>query len=163
MKTSFLEPVRRLLADAVADLLERGADTIPSRRATRLAAAQVALREQLGLLHVERHRTAKEIAVVNAELEAGAGKTETALRAGREDLAHLAVRQQADLNARLSALRDNHMAIATEIAILERAAATLADAASDGPAMRDPHAMAARLAELDRLIAAQAEPGGEPQ
>jgi hypothetical protein len=157
VKPRLLEPVRRLLADAAADLLERGAETPPSRRESRLAEAQAVLRDQLGLLHVERHRTAKEIAAANAGIDAGAGKAELALRAGREDLAHAAVRQQADLEARLARLRDDHTAITSEIAILERAAATLADALSASPATRDPHAIAAKLAELDLLIATQAD------
>lgn len=153
MKTRLLEPVRRLLADAAEDLFERGPDSIPSRRATRLAEAQSILREQLGLLHVERHRTAKEIAATNANIDAGAGKAEHALRAGREDLAHAATLRQADLEHRLAQLRDDHAAIASEIAILERAAATLAEAAAGPAPTRDPHAIAAKLAELDHLIA----------
>jgi hypothetical protein len=132
-------------------------ETPPSRRESRLAEAQAVLRDQLGLLHVERHRTAKEIGAANAGIDAGAGKAELALRAGREDLAHAAVRQQADLEARLAQLRDDHTTITSEIAILERAAATLADALSASPATRDPHAIAAKLAELDLLIATQAD------
>ena len=156
MKTRLLEPFRRLLADAAADLLERGADTSPSRRESRLAEAQGVLRDQLGLLHVERHRTAKQIAAANAGIDAGAGKAELAVRAGREDLAQSAVRQQADLEERLARLRDDHAAIASEIAILEGAAVALAEALSS-PAARDPHAIAAKLAELDHFIATQAD------
>lgn len=156
MKTRLLEPVRRLLADAAADLLERGADTPPSRRESRLAEAQSVLRDQLGLLHVERHRTEKGISAANAQIDAGAREAELALRAGREDLALAALRQQADLEERLAQLRDAHTAVASEIAILERAAKMLADALSS-PVTRDPHAIAARLAELDHLIATQAD------
>lgn len=156
MKTRLLEPVRRLLADVVAELLERGADTPLSRREARLAEAQTALRDQLGLLHVERHHTAKDIAAANAQIKAGAGEAELALRAGREDLALAALRKQADLEERLAQLRDAHAAMASEIAILERAAKTLADALIS-PVTRDPHAIAAKLAELDQFIAMQAD------
>jgi phage shock protein A len=147
VKDGFLGRVRQLLGSIADEFRETG--DIPSRETSGLARAQAAIREQLGLLLVERRRIEKERAAATQELEALMGKATFAVSAAREDLARAALTHRNALEERLAQLEDDHAHALAGIAALEDAAVSLSGTqqGSAGSGM-----IATQLAELDRLL-----------
>lgn len=111
------------------------------------------LRDQLGLLFVEQRQLDKEMAAASADLAALTGKAEFAVAADREDLARAALTHRDALEQRLSHLTDARGSLVAKIAALEGAVALLSASPGEAP---DGARLAAQLAELDRLLQADA-------
>ncbi len=109
-------------------------------------------RAELGRHTAERHRIDSRRAEIGREIEALGGQIETALEAGRDDLAKAGVERQMDLEAQAAAL---DVALADVRARIEEAQGAVQAIIA---ARRESEA---RLAELKRSLVA-AGPGADP-
>jgi len=154
VKSRLLGKVRALLAGAASDFLEREQMPPSSRADARIAEARAELRDQLGLKFVDQRQLDRDIAAAATELATLIGKAEFAVAAAREDLARAALAHRQALEQRLARMTDARRTVASEIALLEGAAAALSPSADGEP---DAARIAAQLAELDRLLHADKE------
>jgi phage shock protein A len=143
VKSGLLGKVRQLLAGAADDILER--NTSPPRENAQLAHARTIIRDELGLLFVSQRQLTKDIAAARADLSGLLDKANFAVAANREDLARAALAYQQSLEQRITDMTEAQEAVRAQIALLENAAAILQPAS--------PVNTAAKLAELDRLLA----------
>lgn len=152
MASGLLGQLRRLLAGAADDFIERGATSAASRQDERLAKAQAMLREELGLLFVEHRRLEKEIAAALSERAGLTDKAQFAVASNREDLARAALQHSGALEQRIADATARLEATRNDIGAMERAAEMLAEERHGAPDCAD---IAARLAELDRMLQAR--------
>lgn len=143
MKSGLLGKVRELLVSAANDILER--DGAQPREPAKLAQARTIIRDELGLLFVEQRQLSKDIAAARADLSGLMDKASFAVAANREDLARAVLAHQEALEQRITDMTSAQETVRAQIALLENAAATLQPAS--------PANTAAKLAELDRLLA----------
>lgn len=153
MKSGLLGRVRALLASAANDFLEREQAPLTSSGDARLAEAGALLRDRLGLLFVEQRQLDRDIAAASSDLATLIGKAEFAVAADREDLARAALTHRDALEQRLAHMAGARRSVAAEIAALESAALLLSPSPGEAP---DGARIAAQLAELDRLLQADA-------
>lgn len=139
------------LSRSIRERLTDYLDLAPAEttRETRVLSQSVdALKDRLGAVLAERRRLQNEREALAAAPSDQAARAEQAIGLGRDDLARAALRQRALIDARADDLERDLDALAAEA---ERLQSLLGDGAGGDPSLAN------KLAELDRLLSAEAK------